>query len=1725
MKHCVNIHHTDVLELSKQLGLPKIVVASKIAVWQSKNTIDRFPTIDELKPEQEINYTFKAVKLVTDNLDKIISWSSKIKDKELLYKKIQELGIPKEQIELLKNSEGNNVEEQLANFLANYSFIAEINVTKANKIKGIELDDYNTLYSQYHIVEEKGQYAVYHFESGQPNKTFNTREEAQEYVDYWNLQEVNSSYYSNLTVPGGTNYTENEIATPAIVPSIKGHAQFSSNNGIGWFRSDEQIKGGYVDRIKVQSEDFAIAFDAEGNPYQTDRIETRTTGGTSTKTRRILEVQSDLFQKGREKKDLVGGAKTYIDPIEGNEIIGLKEEDQTFSNENQFLQLLNKDHNWVTFFIKSIIQDSVSKGYEKVLFPSGNTASKVEGHTTLEEFKKQKEERLKIIQNERDILQENKKEEVRKFLLSQFWINSRSSEKEIEEERIKLLNTRTIEIDHLKEELARTEKEGFARLKPIYNFYENQVKNILKKNYNIKEVIDEYGNTWNEVELSKESLSTIYLQIESENQIQSKIEKEDEFDKRLRSILSDYGIKVEVIDNMFERFGVRARGMADIATKTIYLSRDKVLPSTLSEETAHFIIEILKSQDSPLFNRLIILAKQSTLYDEVYEQYKDVYKNNAKLIEKEVAGKLLSQYFANTWSAINEPRKNWLADLLHTIKMIFERVKQIFSKSDVARIDREIEQVYGDLANELFLNPKKYDAIIERSDDLLYQLDVNISIEEQALKNAIEVIHTKTRIYNNISSTRTAKDKKLLEDLIADFNAKNNILGLQRYVRRALEDTQQTINRLKDVRRKIAQAEIQNTDLNELSRELSTAYKYIQAYSETVKEISSVYRNSDEAEDLKLTNPESMQLFKESISELTDNIEYVHTEYKLLSVPLFSKFLQHNVAPRVDKDGNMILYGQKFDKEVTDLLIEVDKDISFSETWLDSMAEANDDILKMIDKIVKNAKSEAYQKSLDVEKYLLKEQNKLGQTNYDFAVDSSGFNLISEYNFEGYNEERKKMMEEYNKMVEEGEKETDKVLRQRKLTQARRYRRSWFKSNSVIVDEKQLAEMFGDRLELILPHIYQFPINPGNLTPQFSIPADKYKEARFFAMSEKQRSFYNNVAAKYLEQQLLLPKTHRMGLMLPQIEKDSIERLKQGSTKEKLESLKRGAINSLTTRTSDTEYGMLDETLEPVKVLPVLFGHKVGKWIDTRTGKEFTNLKLVPEEFRKFIPDSTSLSRDIVSTISNYSAMANRWHELNKVVGSLELGKDVVRNRKLILTNEKGNWIKSLVNWDKKNPRVLTKEGFDTNAYHRLEAYYDMVLYGHTKEKEGNIGKTNLNKAKVMDKLGQYTAISSLALNVYSGISNLTMGNTMLASEGLAGEFFSYKDLWKARKTYWANVPSQLYNVGKNYNTSKLALWMEYFNVLQEDGPTKELNTDRSRASKLLNTSSLFFLNSAGENFMQSSLSLALAHNTKMKDGTDLWEAMEVVENKLQPKAKYKEEVDALYNKFVNTQDFLNQRLNGIYNEHDKSTIQRYALGRLALLFRKFIKPGWNRRWAKMEYSERAETLTEGTYISLIGFMSNLIKDLRQKKFLLQTHWEELQPFQRKNVIRSLYEIGVFISAITLGTILSNLAGDDDDDWALNMMAYQANRLYTESTFYWNPGEALKLLQSPSAAVNQLDKVINWFEVWNWPETIERGKWKGHTKFFRNTVKIIPVAGTVVDVFTPEEKLKFFNRD
>ena len=622
---------------------------------------------------------------------------------DFFWKKMQaDLGIPKEQIELLKSFNTQDRGELIAYLLANYSYTIEINTTK-NRSEG-----------------------------------FKDRAETGDFTEEDFIGEgVLTQYYSNLTVPGGTNYTENEIATPAITPSIKGHAQFATDKGIGWFRSDDKFKSEIDKSIdsgkKVPISEFTVNGVTYRNTDKTFLPDTQWTskqeGSTSrqstsiekvieaynqyktgelTKTRRILEVQSDLFQKGRDKETLVNLltdnditdkkrkqlVKSLDDFIkESNGVLDwdifelgrqenvkkinayLEKKNLPLIKQNEFLQLLNKDGNWVTFFVKSIIQDSAKKGYEKVLFPSGNTASKVEGHTTLEEFKKQKENRIKEIE------ERNKEAKFSVYFQDTsgpneyFNFDSRKEaenfynekNKEIEQYKDdpdfeggyvltdeKEINNR--EINQLKQELARVETEGFGALKPIYNFYENTVTNILKKQYgkeNVKEVTDEYGNTWNEVEIVPErEESTIFFQ-EKQSQLST---ASPEILSKVKDILKKMGVNVESLADYAKKSSIKVSGVnavADLVRGVIAVAEGKE-DVALTEEMVHVATAIIEQKNPTLVTEMIAKIDRFKIYKQTLEQYKDnkYYqlpngKPDIRKIKKEAVDRLIAELIVN----------------------------------------------------------------------------------------------------------------------------------------------------------------------------------------------------------------------------------------------------------------------------------------------------------------------------------------------------------------------------------------------------------------------------------------------------------------------------------------------------------------------------------------------------------------------------------------------------------------------------------------------------------------------------------------------------------------------------------------------------------------------------------------------------------------------------------------------------------------------------------------------------------------------------------------------------------------------------------------------------------------------------------------------------------------------------------------------------------------------
>lgn len=417
-------------------------------------------------------------------------------------------------------------------------------------------------------------------------------------------------------------------------------------------------------------------YEYKGTKYTEEELVILLTKENQGKTRRVLELQSDLFQKGRDKSDLTTSRapKFFTDP-NMPELRGKIDLGNNKSSENDFLQLLNKDANWVTFFIKSIIQDSAKKGYEKVLFPLGDTASKVEGHETLEmEIKKY------------DILINLHKEKPfalsHKYggLIDYFKTNEAAITHSMSiQGPVSVINV----VDNFEKQKSELKSQGIAKLKPIYDFYENKVTNILKKNYKVNQITDEYGNTWNEVVLTEKDLSNILLQNKTKDTVSKKNTK---LEQDLKEFAQINGIQIKFVDSLVEQFGGDYTAAYDAINRVVYVNENKAGIDTLGEEIAHSLVEALGDEHTLVKKALNLLSRtdyKSTLDPE----YIKLYKNNEVALKKEVLGKMIAEVLVQKY----EPKTEEEFKLFKAILQLIDKFVSMFKRND--RLEDTIKQL------------------------------------------------------------------------------------------------------------------------------------------------------------------------------------------------------------------------------------------------------------------------------------------------------------------------------------------------------------------------------------------------------------------------------------------------------------------------------------------------------------------------------------------------------------------------------------------------------------------------------------------------------------------------------------------------------------------------------------------------------------------------------------------------------------------------------------------------------------------------------------------------------------------------------------------------------------------------------------------------------------------------------------------------------------------------
>lgn len=633
-------------------------------------------------------------------------------------------------------------------------------------------------------------------------------------------------------------------------------------------------------------------------------------------------------------------------------------------------------------------------------------------------------------------------------------------------------------------------------------------------------------------------------------------------------------------------------------------------------------------------------------------------------------------------------------------------------------------------------------------------------------------------------------------------------------------------------------------------------------------------------------------------------------------------------------------------------------------------------------------------------------------------------------------------------------------------------------------------------------------------------PIEKYYNPQYDAIQRNaaMKEYYDFMINLKRNLDYRLPARYVRFNKAPQIRRDFLERVMGKGNK--FQYLWESFKDNLVRREDDTEFAYARQDFE---------------------GNQIHNL---PIYYTRTLKDKNDLSTDCTSTMIAYAAMANDYAAMNDVIDALETGRVILSERKVAQTRG-GKIMREVLN---KVPSNLTKKGDVANFMGRLNDFMLMQVYGEQMKDEGTVLGVDVGKAvNMLNKLQSY---GTTALSVLTGTANLAQNVVISNIEAISGQFFNKSELAKADWEYTKLLPQYLSEVGNRIQTSKMALFAEKFNVLQDyKQHVRGVDWDRKTwFSRFFKEDTLWFTTSAGDHYTQMRTGLALAMRLKLqdKDGKpiSLYDALEVqyldeAHPEYGANLVIKEGVTDQDGKVVDNKYFgsitkkirgINNKLYGIYNQEDKSAMQSRAVGRLLMMYRNWMRPLWLKRYGVERYNYDTSTFEEGYYRTLWNFMNTLRKDLKKGELDIVKQWHNLDDAQKSNIYRGLAEIATFLSLMGIIAALKGVPDDDDkDNWLTEYVNYSIIRLKADLGSLM-PGptmldEGLRLFDNPFAAVRVLKnsrQLLNLFDPDTWTTEIDQGIYKGYTQAEKIMLQPVPFIRQFQNLFDPEEPTRWY---
>ena len=409
---------------------------------------------------------------------------------------------------------------------------------------------------------------------------------------------------------------------------------------------------------------------------------------TPAKTRRVLEIQSDLYQRGRLERSIPEGTVNQVGVTEFKTPVGV-------SKINKLRQYNDPSAHFR--IAREEVKRAATAGMSKIQFPTGETAMKIEGLGNVGDWRVGREGAVY-----ESISPENIKVGLNVYNGHDNWVITQILENgkfnAVPEIKVtaggKALNYKNLSgAEKTNYEMQLAEQFDISgkvdTSNPIYRFYEKTLGRYLASRYGAKKITDAQGVTWYEFPITKDMAKQPVMAFKK--QIFSKLDgpkatleeiKEIIFKDipkdRVRLIFSD-----ELIDGKFVgRYEARLDGMKDVLKPIIRLYQEggKSSVSTAVHESGHYIFDNFLTA-AERTEALALAAKNISFIDKMKYKIsgykgKDVVLEEY-LVDKYAQAKMKEDGFTGPLKSFFEMFDAVLKKISETYKKVVDRIKKI----------------------------------------------------------------------------------------------------------------------------------------------------------------------------------------------------------------------------------------------------------------------------------------------------------------------------------------------------------------------------------------------------------------------------------------------------------------------------------------------------------------------------------------------------------------------------------------------------------------------------------------------------------------------------------------------------------------------------------------------------------------------------------------------------------------------------------------------------------------------------------------------------------------------------------------------------------------------------------------------------------------------------------------------------------------------------------------